>query len=164
MALDVTSLGEPKQAEFFGCASAAEANSHPAPGQQVSDRHLFSDIQRMVQVETDDRRPQANAPGLAGQVQSKQQGCGQVPLVCVVVVLGEPCVMHTELIGETDQVGHLIKNRRRGLIPGSFEMISQSDLEQTQVQCVNGQTIKLLKAFRACLEPSSPRQLPVRQR
>ena len=134
MALEFAGLGESEQAEFFGCAPAAEADGHPALGQQVSDRHLLGDIERMVQVETDDRRPEADALGLAGQVQSKQQRCGQVPLMCVAVVLREPRIMHTELIGETDQVGHFVKNRRRGLIPGSLEMISQSDLEQTQVQ------------------------------
>jgi hypothetical protein len=48
-------------------------------------------------------------------------------------VLGKPRVLHAELIGEPDKVGYFFENDRRGLIAGAFEMISESDLKDTQL-------------------------------
>jgi len=83
----------------------------------------------MVEVETDDRGAQTDALSLASQVQREEQGCRQVSVVRVGVVLRKPGVMHAKLIGQPDQVRHFVKNRRRQLIPRSLEMVGQADLK-----------------------------------
>ena len=35
-------------------------------------------------------------------MQGKQQGCGQMAMMSVVVVLGKPCIFHSKPIGEMD--------------------------------------------------------------
>ena len=72
MPLVVLGLGKAEQAELLGRTAAAESDRHPAVRQQVGDRDLFSNIERVVQVETDDRRPQPDVPGLASQMEREQ--------------------------------------------------------------------------------------------
>ena len=129
VALVFIRLGEAEQAELLGRAAAAESDRHSPSRQQVRDRHLLGDVERMVQVETDDRGAQADALGLTGQVQREEQGRGQVPVVRMGVMLGKPGVLHAKLIGQPDQVRHFVKDRRRRLVSRSFKMVGQPDLE-----------------------------------
>jgi hypothetical protein len=99
VAFSVAGLGETEECELFGCATAAEADGHAAPGQHVCDRYLFSDIKGMMEVKTNDRRAKTYFPGLTGQVQGKEQGRRQMAMMDVGVVLGKPRVLYAELVG-----------------------------------------------------------------
>ena len=60
----------------------------------------------------------------------EEQGRRQVPVMGVRMVLGEPGVLHAQLVGQPDQVRDLIKDHRRRTIPRSLEMVGQADFEQ----------------------------------
>ena len=74
--------------------------------------------------------PSRMSPGLASQMQREEQGRGQVPVMSVGVVLRKPGIPHAQLIGQPDQVGHLVKDRRRRLVSRSFKMVGQPDLKR----------------------------------
>ena len=129
MALVVSRLAEAEEIEFLGRTATAKSDGHSACRQQVGDSHLFGDVKRMVQIETDDRGAETDRSRLAGQVQSEEQRGGQMPMMCVGMVLRKPRVMHAKMIGQSNQVRHFIKNRRRRLIPRPLEVVSQADLK-----------------------------------
>ena len=144
-------LDDPNSLNSSRCASAAEANGHPALGQQVGEQPPVPGHRRMVQVEQMMPPSPADALGLAGQVQSKQQGRGHGRR-------GVRGRVRRTMRNATDdrRTGGPGRTHHRGspprVFPRSLKMISQSDLEQSQVQC---SMVKLLKAFRALLEPPS---------
>ena len=65
-----------------------------------------------MKVEADDSGSQSDPLGLTGQVERKEQRRGQVAVVRMGVVLGKPGILHTKLIGQSDQVRDLVKDYR----------------------------------------------------
>jgi hypothetical protein len=83
----------------------------------------------MMEIEADDRRPQRDPPRPPRQVEREQERSRQVG---VVMVLREPGMAHAQLVGQANQVGHLVENRARGLIARPFEVVGQTDREHAQ--------------------------------
>src|SRR5262245_42456824 len=125
-------LREAEKPELFRRAAAPESDGHAAARQHIGHGNLLGNVERVMQIEADDRRPQPDVPRLAGKVKRKEERRGQMPFMRVRMMLGEPGVVSPELVSQADQVGHLSENDRRFLRSRSFEMVGQTDPKSIQ--------------------------------
>jgi hypothetical protein len=95
--------------------------------------------------------------GLTGHMQRKEQWSRQMPVMRMPVVLGKPCVFHAKLIGQSDQVGNFVKDRRRWLFTWSFKVVGQTDQECAHLcLAVLWRTSSNLRRKQLSLDPSLP--------
>jgi hypothetical protein len=99
MPLIVVGFGETEKLKFLGGTPTAKSHSHPTSCQYIRYRYLFRHVEWMVEIETDDCRPQADVLGLTGHVEREEQGGGQMPEMRMAVMLGKPRILYTKLIG-----------------------------------------------------------------
>jgi hypothetical protein len=121
-------LGEVEEVELFGGAPAAEAGGEAALRQEVGDGDLFGDVERVMEVGADDGGAEADAPGLAGEVEGEEEGRGEVALVDVGVVFGEEEVIDAKMVGPADEIGDFGEDVGGGAVGGAFEVVGEGDL------------------------------------
>jgi len=86
----------PQGRKLRRCTAAAQPNGATPAAQDVEQRDLFGDDQRLVQVDADYGAAQPDLPRPAGQVGGEGERRRQVTMVDVEMVFGEPDVRKAE--------------------------------------------------------------------
>src|SRR5262249_40835680 len=98
MALVLSRYRQAEIAKLLGRAPAAEPEGRSLAHQEIGDGHLLGDVERVMEVQADDRRAQADPLGHSCKMEGEEQWRRQMPMMRVSVVLRKPGVRHTQAI------------------------------------------------------------------